>query len=94
MSQRALPPSGIVVVFSRPSDFAREQEWSAWYAGSHLPATADASSSGIWVEFPFSRSRDASTDTKDTMPPRWPSLPAFSECWAPAHWSSPTLPEE
>src|SRR5437899_542544 len=42
MSQRALPPSGIVVVFSRPSDFAREQEWSAWYAGSHLPATADA----------------------------------------------------
>lgn len=33
---------GIVLVFSRPSDFAQEQAWSAWYDGTHLPATADA----------------------------------------------------
>src|SRR3954470_10991537 len=35
--------SGIVVVFSRPSDFAQDDSWSAWYRDSHLPATAEAS---------------------------------------------------
>jgi hypothetical protein len=35
--------NGIVIVFSRPSDFAQEPVWSNWYGASHLPATADAS---------------------------------------------------
>jgi hypothetical protein len=33
---------GIVVVFSRPSDFAQEEAWRAWCSGSHLPTTRDA----------------------------------------------------
>ena len=43
---------GIVVVCSRPSDFAQEESWSAWYRDSHLPATADASgaSAATWWE--------------------------------------------
>jgi hypothetical protein len=36
-------PTGIVVVFSRPSDFAQERAWSAWCGGSHLPTTRDRS---------------------------------------------------
>jgi hypothetical protein len=43
MTQRASASEGIVVVFSRPSDFAQEGAWSTWYRDSHLPATADAS---------------------------------------------------
>jgi hypothetical protein len=44
--------NGIVVVFSRPSDFAQEHAWSAWYRGTHLPATIDASraKSATWWE--------------------------------------------
>jgi hypothetical protein len=42
MTTPASSPNGIVVVFSRPSDFAQEEAWSAWYRGTHLPATADA----------------------------------------------------
>jgi hypothetical protein len=37
------PTNGIVVVFSRPSDFAQEAEWSAWYEGTHIPAATAAS---------------------------------------------------
>jgi hypothetical protein len=43
MNQTAADPAGIVVVFSRPSDFTQERDWSAWYEGTHLPSTAEAS---------------------------------------------------
>jgi hypothetical protein len=46
MNQTAEARAGIVIVFSRPSDFTQEQDWSAWYDGTHLPATADASGAG------------------------------------------------
>jgi hypothetical protein len=43
MIQDPAARGGIVVVFSRPSDFAQEQDWAAWCRGSHLPVTRDAS---------------------------------------------------
>ena len=39
--------NGIVLVFSRPSDFAQEAEWSAWYDGSFLPTTRAASGATV-----------------------------------------------
>lgn len=52
MSERASVPDGIVVVFSRPSDFAQERAWSDWYGGSHLPETVDGSgaTAATWWE--------------------------------------------
>jgi hypothetical protein len=43
MSKPNSAPGGIVIVFSRPSDFAQEEAWSAWYEERHLPTTANAS---------------------------------------------------
>lgn len=37
----------IALVFSRPSDFGREQEWSDWYDDVHLPATVAASQARV-----------------------------------------------
>ena len=37
----------IVLVYSRPSDFTREEDWSQWYDDPHVPATAAAG--GAWV---------------------------------------------
>ena len=42
MSLRTTSPDGIVVVFSRPSDFAQEATWDEWYRDEHLPTTAKA----------------------------------------------------
>jgi hypothetical protein len=52
MIQDPATPGEIVVVFSRPSDFAQEQDWAAWCRDSHLPATRDASgaSAATWWE--------------------------------------------
>jgi hypothetical protein len=52
MNRQTSPAAGIVVVFSRPSDFAQEQAWSAWYRHTYLPATVDASmaTSATWWE--------------------------------------------
>jgi hypothetical protein len=41
MNARQADRRGIVVVFTRPSDFTQEEAWSAWYDRSHLPATAE-----------------------------------------------------
>ncbi len=41
------PVNGIVLVFSRPSDFAQEAEWSAWYDGTHLPAAVASSGAAV-----------------------------------------------
>jgi len=43
MSRRESNPGGIVVVFSRPSDFAQERAWSVWYDDTHLQTSMDAS---------------------------------------------------
>ncbi len=43
MTQREPAAGGIVVVFSRPSDFAQERAWSSWSDDIHLPATTGAS---------------------------------------------------
>ena len=40
-------PNGIVIVFSRPSDFTLEGEWSGWYAGTHIPAAMAASGAAV-----------------------------------------------
>lgn len=37
----------IALVYSRPSDFGREDEWNEWYDHEHLPATA--AKGGAWV---------------------------------------------
>jgi hypothetical protein len=52
MIQDPAAPGGVVVVFSRPSDFTQEQDWAAWCRGSHLPATRHASeaSAVTWWE--------------------------------------------
>ena len=44
--------NGLVLVFSRPSDFVQEAEWSAWYTGTHLPAARAASGAAVatWWE--------------------------------------------
>jgi hypothetical protein len=49
---RMAPANGIVLVFSRPSDFAQEAEWAAWYRGTHLPAAkaVPAVSAASWWE--------------------------------------------
>jgi hypothetical protein len=43
MNQTTAAQAGIVIVFSRPSDFSQEREWSTWYDETHLPETAKAS---------------------------------------------------
>jgi hypothetical protein len=41
------PANGIVIVFSRPSDFTLEAEWSDWYEGTHIPAAKAASGAPV-----------------------------------------------
>jgi len=55
------PASGIVIVFSRPSDFGQEADWSAWYEGTHIPratAVSGAAAATRWehVERPHGAS--------------------------------------
>jgi hypothetical protein len=47
MTDDSARTKAIVVVFTRPSDFSQEAEWSAWYDDEHLPATAAAGAA--WV---------------------------------------------
>src|SRR5688572_29785594 len=47
MNERAWSPGGIVVVFSRPSDFAQEKDWDGWYSDRHLPATVERSGARV-----------------------------------------------
>jgi hypothetical protein len=47
MSTASPSRTGIVLVFSRPSDFELEEEWSAWYDGTHVPTTQAASGAAV-----------------------------------------------
>lgn len=44
--------NGIVVTFSRPTDFGREAEWCGWYDDEHIPETVGVST-GAWVATRF-----------------------------------------
>lgn len=47
MTKQTSRTDGIVIVFTRPSDFSQEAAWEDWYDDVHLPDSADAS--GAWV---------------------------------------------
>ena len=47
MSGTLSAAGGIVVVFSRPSDFTQQQAWSTWCDDTLLPATRDASGARV-----------------------------------------------